>query len=29
MTAAQLQETAAKYLRPERDWTMQVVPKGK
>ncbi|WP_051116679.1 M16 family metallopeptidase [Sphingomonas sp. PAMC 26617] len=29
MTAAQLQETAAKYLRPERDWTMQVVPKAK
>lgn len=29
MTAAQLQETAAKYLRPDRDWTMQVVPKGK
>jgi zinc protease len=26
MTAAQLQETAAKYLRPDRDWTLQVVP---
>ena len=26
MTAADLQATAAKYLRPDRDWTMQVVP---
>ena len=26
MTAAELQETAAKYLRPDRDWTLQVVP---
>ncbi len=29
MTAADLQATAAKYLRPDRDWTMQVVPKAK
>jgi zinc protease len=28
-TAAQLQATAIKYLRPENDWTMQVVPKAK
>ncbi len=28
ITAAQLQETAAKYLRPDRDWTLQVVPAG-
>ena len=26
MTAAGLQETAGKYLRPDRDWTMQVIP---
>lgn len=26
-TAADLQATAARYLRPENDWTMQVVPK--
>lgn len=26
MTAAELQDTAAKYLRPDRDWTLQVVP---
>jgi zinc protease len=26
MTAAELQETAAKYLRPDRDWTLHVVP---
>ena len=29
ITPAQLQETAAKYLRPERDWTMAVLPRGK
>ena len=29
MTAADLQETAAQYLRPDRDWTLQVVPKTK
>ena len=29
VTPAQLRETAAKYLRPDRDWTMAVVPKGK
>ncbi|MEN2792568.1 insulinase family protein [Sphingomonas oligophenolica] len=28
VTAAQLQETAQKYLRPDRDWTMEVVPKS-
>jgi zinc protease len=28
ITPAQLQATAAKYLRPEADWTMKVVPKG-
>jgi len=27
-TAAQLQATAARYLKPENDWTMQVVPKA-
>jgi len=26
VTAADLQATAAKYLRPEKDWTMEVVP---
>jgi zinc protease len=26
ITAVQLQETAAKYLRPDWDWTLQVVP---
>jgi zinc protease len=29
MTAAQLQQIAAKYLRPEADWTMAVLPRGK
>ena len=29
ITPAALQATAAKYLRPERDWTLKVVPKGK
>lgn len=29
ITPAQLQTVAAKYLRPDRDWTMAVVPKGK
>ncbi|HEX8388674.1 MAG TPA: insulinase family protein [Sphingomonas sp.] len=29
VTPEQLRDTAAKYLRPERDWTMAVVPKGK
>ena len=29
ITPATLQETAARYLRPDRDWTMAVVPKGK
>ncbi|MEH3036948.1 MAG: insulinase family protein [Sphingomonas adhaesiva] len=29
ITPASLQATAAKYLRPEKDWTMAVVPKGK
>ena len=29
ITPAQLQDVAARYLRPERDWTMAVVPKGK
>jgi zinc protease len=28
LTAAQLQETARKYLRPDTDWTMEVVPKS-
>jgi zinc protease len=28
VTPAQLQEVAAKYLRPERDWTLAVVPKA-
>ena len=28
MTAADLQATAARYLRPDKDWTMQVVPKA-
>ena len=28
VTAADLQATAAKYLRPDRDWTFQVVPKA-
>ena len=28
-TPATLQATAAKYLKPEKDWTMAVVPKGK
>ena len=29
ITPAELQATAAKYLRPDKDWTMAVVPKGK
>jgi zinc protease len=29
ITPAQLQATAAKYLRPEADWTLKVVPAGK
>ena len=29
ITPATLQETAARYLRPDKDWTMAVVPKGK
>ncbi|KQT32487.1 peptidase M16 [Sphingomonas sp. Leaf412] len=29
ITPQSLQETAAKYLRPDRDWTMAVVPKAK
>ena len=29
ITPASLQAAAAKYLRPERDWTLKVVPKGK
>ena len=29
ITPASLQATAAKYLRPETDWTLKVVPKGK
>ena len=29
ITPESLQVTAAKYLRPERDWTLKVVPKGK
>jgi zinc protease len=29
ITPASLQATAAKYLKPERDWTLKVVPKGK
>ena len=28
ITPAQLQETAAKYLRPDRDWTFAVLPKS-
>ena len=28
MTAAELQETARKFLRPEKDWTLEVVPKA-
>ena len=28
MTSAQLQETARKYLRPDTDWTMEVIPKS-
>ncbi|WP_174280316.1 M16 family metallopeptidase, partial [Sphingomonas bacterium] len=28
ITPAQLQQVAAKYLRPDRDWTMEVLPKG-
>lgn len=28
ITAADLQAVAAKYLRPDRDWTMEVVPKA-
>lgn len=28
ITPASLQATAAKYLRPDKDWTMAVVPKG-
>ena len=28
VTAAQLQEIARKYLRPDRDWTMEVIPKS-
>jgi zinc protease len=28
ITPALLQATAAKYLKPEKDWTMAVVPKG-
>jgi len=28
VTAADLQAVAAKYLRPDRDWTMEVVPKA-
>ena len=28
MTAAELQETARKYLRPDKDWTLEVVPKA-
>ncbi|MEO5938067.1 MAG: insulinase family protein [Sphingomonas sp.] len=28
MTAAELQAVAAKYLRPDKDWTMEVVPKS-
>jgi zinc protease len=29
ITPAQLQETAAKYLRPETDWSLAVMPKKK
>ncbi len=29
MTAADLRETAARYLRPDRDWTLQVIPKAR
>jgi zinc protease len=29
VTPAELQALAAKYLRPEKDWTMMVVPEGK
>ncbi|MDO7843332.1 M16 family metallopeptidase [Sphingomonas immobilis] len=28
MTAADVQATAARYLRPDKDWTLQVVPKA-
>ncbi len=28
LTSAQLQETAKKYLRPDTDWTMEVLPKS-
>ena len=28
ITPAQLQQVAAKYLRPDKDWTMEVVPKS-
>jgi zinc protease len=28
VTAADLQAVAAKYLRPDKDWTMEVVPKA-
>jgi zinc protease len=28
ITAAELQAVAAKYLRPDKDWTMEVVPKS-
>ena len=28
ITPDQLQQVAAKYLRPDRDWTMEVVPKS-
>ncbi|MEG3151121.1 insulinase family protein [Sphingomonas sp. ZT3P38] len=28
LTAAELQETARKYLRPDADWTLEVVPKS-
>ena len=29
ITPAQLQEVAKRYLRPDRDWTMAVMPRGK
>ena len=29
ITPETLQATAAKYLRPDKDWTMTVLPKGK
>ena len=28
ITAADLQQVAAKYLRPDRDWTLAVVPRA-